>query len=106
MPDITQQETISLYAFHQMLSECYAVAMWNTNVDESIILYFVDYDEDGNPYLTNYLNESVDLSTLDDNIQISPHVLQFYLNGVDKSLIFLTHQLFPYESLVPYLHTS
>jgi hypothetical protein len=56
--------TISLETFHNLLSEAYAVTVNDT-------LYFVGYDTDESPYISdNDGNDYVDLSSVDGDIQL------------------------------------
>ena len=75
--------TITLEQFHDLLSEAYAVCVNDT-------LYFVGYDTDDNPYISdNDGNDYVDLSTVDGDIEVDDYALFFYIQGEPFRLIFL-----------------
>ena len=66
-------QTISIQDFHALLAWCYAVCV-NDN------LYFVGYDNDGNPFISdNNGDDYVDLSTVDGDIELYPTYVHFYI---------------------------
>lgn len=65
--------TISLETFHNLLSEAYAVTVNDT-------LYFVGYDTDDSPYISdNDGGDYVDLSSVDGDIQLDATGVFFYV---------------------------
>jgi hypothetical protein len=74
---------ISLQQLHQLLSDVYAVSVNDT-------LYFVGYDEDGNPYIAdNDGNDYVDLSTVDGDITIDKNGAYFEIAEQPIRMVFL-----------------
>ena len=75
--------TITLEKFHDLLADAYAVCANDT-------LYFVGYDTDDNPYISdNDGNDYVDLSTVDGDIEVDDYAVFFYIQGEPIRLIFL-----------------
>ena len=74
---------ISLQQLHQLLADVYAVSVNDT-------LYFVGYDEDGNPYVAdNDGNDYVDLSTVDGEINIDKDTATFEVAEQPIQIVFL-----------------
>lgn len=77
-------KTITLDQFHNLLSESYAVCLNDT-------LYFVGYDEDGSPYVSdNDGNDYVDLSSVDGDIELDDYAVSFFVDGNPIRILFLT----------------
>jgi hypothetical protein len=76
--------TITLNQFHDLLADAYAVCVNDT-------LYFVGYDEEDGPYISdNDGNDYVDLSTVDGDIELDDdYAVFFYVNGDPFRMIFL-----------------
>jgi hypothetical protein len=75
--------TITLEQFHDLLSDAYAVSVNDT-------LYFVGYDTDGDPYISdNDGNDYVDLSTVDDDIEVHPNYVFFHIQEQPIQMAFL-----------------
>ena len=75
--------TITLDQFHDLLADAYAVSVNDT-------LYFVGYDTDDNPYISdNDGNDYVDLSTVDGDIEVHPHYVFFHIQEQPIQLVFL-----------------
>jgi len=76
--------TITLNQFHDLLADAYAVCVNDT-------LYFVGYDTDDNPYISdNDGNDYVDLSTVDGDIELDDdYAVFFYVQGDPFRMIFL-----------------
>lgn len=77
--------TISLDTFHELLSDAYAVSVNDT-------LYFVGYDEDGSPYISdNDGGDHIDLSNVDGDIELDDdYAVFFYVGGEPLRMLFLT----------------
>lgn len=74
---------ITLEQFHQLLEDAYAVSVNDT-------LYFVGYDTDDNPYISdNDGNDYVDLSTVDGDITIDKGGALFEVMGDSIRMVFL-----------------
>jgi hypothetical protein len=77
------KQTISLDQFHDLLADAYAVDVNDT-------LYFVGYDTDDNPYISdNDGNDYVDLSTVDGDIEIDSTSVFFYIQEQPIRMQFL-----------------
>lgn len=76
--------TITLEQFHNLLADAYAVCVNDT-------LYFVGYDTDDNPYISdNDGNDYVDLSSVDGDIELDDnYAVFFYVNEEPFRMIFL-----------------
>lgn len=75
--------TITLEQLHDLLGDAYAVCVNDT-------LYFVGYDNDGNPYISdNDGDDFVDLSTVDGDIEVYPNKVFFYVGGEPIEMVFL-----------------
>lgn len=76
--------TISLETFHDLLGDAYAVSLNDT-------LYFVGYDKDGNPYVSdNDGGDYVDLSSVDGDIELDDYAVSFFVGGDPIRILFLT----------------
>lgn len=76
--------TITLEQFHNLLSDAYAVSVNDT-------LYFVGYDTDENPYISdNDGNDYVDLSSVDGDIEIDDYAIYFEVQCTPFRMILLT----------------
>jgi len=76
--------TISLEEFHDLLGLAYAVSINDT-------LYFVGYDEEGNPYTAdNDGDDYLDLSSVDGQIQVDGNALFFHVAEQPIRLLILT----------------
>ncbi len=75
--------TISLDQFHNLLADAYAVCVNDT-------LYFVGWDTDNNPYISdNDGGDYVDLSTVDGDIETDDYAVFFYIQEVPYRMVFL-----------------
>jgi hypothetical protein len=75
--------TITLEQFHNLLADAYAVCVNDT-------LYFVGYDTDDNPYISdNDGDDYVDLSTVDGDITIDKGGAYFEIAGDPIRMVFL-----------------
>ena len=75
--------TITLEQFHNLIADCYAVCVNDT-------LYFVGYDTDDNPYISdNDGQDYVDLSTVDGDIEVHPNYVSFWVGGEAFQMVFL-----------------
>ncbi|NBW21937.1 MAG: hypothetical protein EBR82_79685 [Caulobacteraceae bacterium] len=53
-------------------------------------LYFVGYDTDDNPYISdNDGNDRVDLSTVDGDIELDDYAVSFWVQGEPIRMLFL-----------------
>ena len=78
--------TITLQDFHNHLAESYAVCVNDT-------LYFVGYDTDDNPYISdNNGDDYVDLSTVDGDIEVHKNYVTFWVGGEALQMVFLNIQ--------------
>ena len=76
--------TISLETFHDLLGDAYAVSLNDT-------LYFVGYDNDGNPYVSdNDGCDYIDLSSVDGDIELDDYAVSFFIGGDPVRILFLT----------------
>jgi hypothetical protein len=76
--------TISLETFHDLLGDAYAVSLNDT-------LYFVGYDNDGNPYVSdNDGGDYIDLSSVDGDIELDDYAVSFFVGGDPIRILFLT----------------
>jgi hypothetical protein len=76
-------QTITLNQFHNLLADSYAVSVNDT-------LYFVGYDTDDNPYISdNDGQDYVDLSTVDGDIEVHKNYVTFWVNGEAMQMVFL-----------------
>jgi len=75
--------TITLNQFHDLLADAYAVCVNDT-------LYFVGYDTDDNPYISdNNGDDYVDLSTVDGDIEVDDYAVSFWVQGEPIRMLFL-----------------
>ena len=75
--------TITLEQFHNLIADCYAVCVNDT-------LYFVGYDTDDNPYISdNDGQDYVDLSTVDGDIEVHKNYVSFWVGGEPFQMVFL-----------------
>jgi hypothetical protein len=85
--------TISLETFHSLLAEAYAVTVNDT-------LYFVGYDTDDSPYISdNDGGDYVDLSSVDGDIEIDKTGVFFYIAEEPIRLNFLMIKLFNHADI-------
>ena len=85
--------TISLETFHNLLSEAYAVTVNDT-------LYFVGYDTDDSPYISdNDGNDYVDLSSVDGDIQLDETGVSFYIGEEPIRMNFLIIRKFNHADI-------
>ena len=74
---------ITLEQFHNFLADAYAVCVNDT-------LYFVGYDTDHNPYISdNNGDDYVDLSTVDGDIEVDDYAVSFWVQGEPIRMLFL-----------------
>ena len=74
---------ITLEQFHELLMNAYAVTV-------NDYLYFVGYDEDENPYVSdNDGNDYVDLSTVDGDIEVLTNEIFFEVGGEPIRMLLL-----------------
>ena len=75
--------TITLDKFHNLLADAYAVCVNDT-------LYFVGYDTDDNPYISdNNGDDYVDLSSVDGDIEVDDYAVSFWVAGEPIRMLFL-----------------
>jgi hypothetical protein len=75
--------TITIEEFHVILGDSYAVSLNDT-------LYFVGYDTDNSPYISdNDGGDYIDLSTVDGDIEVHPFHVFFYIQENPINLQFL-----------------
>ena len=85
--------TISLETFHNLLSESYAVTLNDT-------LYFVGYDMDDSPYISdNDGNDYVDLSSVDGDIQLDETGVYFEIQEQPIRINFLMIKKFNHADI-------
>ena len=78
--------TITLEQFHDLLGDAYAVSLNDT-------LYFVGYDNDGNPYVSespSHGDDYLDLSSVDGDIELDDYAVSFFVGGDPVRILFLT----------------
>ena len=76
--------TITLEQFHDLLGDAYAVSLNDT-------LYFVGYDNDGNPYVSDSDGDDyLDLSSVDGDIELDYYAVSFFVGGDPVRILFLT----------------
>jgi hypothetical protein len=76
--------TITLDQFHDLLSESYAVSLNDT-------LYFVGYDSDDGPYVSdNDGGDYINFSSVDGDIELDDYAVSFFVNGEPIRILFLT----------------
>jgi hypothetical protein len=92
-PHQTQMATISLETFHNLLSDAYAVTVNST-------LYFVGYDTDDSPYISdNDRGDYVDLSSVDGVIQLDATGVFFYIGEEPIRMNFLMMKTFNHADI-------